>query len=196
MKNRTEHLFDLIAPLYALADGYLQRHYRLAVGVLSERCPLGEETSVLDVGTGTGALAGLMAELTPRVTGIDPSRGMLAAARRRHGKTITLLRLAAQDLHRFETGAFDVVTAALSLHELSGPDRRRALSEMRRIARRKVMIIDYLPHRSFWISLVERLEGSHYPDFLAHFGADLTQAFPKVEVVRLNAVWGVYLCDP
>lgn len=207
---RARRVFDLIAPWYDLGTGGLVREYRKAVALLQERHPLDEQSTVLDVGTGTGALAAVFAEITPHVTGVDVSERMLALARRRSVKRaarqatrggragdggVRFLRVAAHELERtFGAAAFDVVATALVLHGLEAAYRRRVLEELRRVARQKVMIIDYLPHRNWAVALVERLEGSHYQEFLIDFGAEVAAAFPRVEVVPLSRVWGVYLC--
>lgn len=90
---------------------------------------------VLDVGTGTGRVAHLAAELGHRVRGIDPSEGMLERARR-----------GAAGLHptpSFSRGdalaaglaeeAFDAVTARYVLWTLPDPDA--ALRRWRRLLR-------------------------------------------------------------
>jgi SAM-dependent methyltransferase len=97
---------------------------------------------LLDVGTGTGTLAIAALERWPgiRVTGIDPSGGMLevagataaqrlpAAAQRRFRR-----RVAPADRMPFEDGAFDAAMSSFVLQLV--PSRAAALREIRRVLR-------------------------------------------------------------
>jgi len=89
----------------------------------------------LDVGCGTGALsAAIVAQCDPRsLVAIDPSEGFLAAARAAvpDGRT----RFQAGDARQLplEAATRDVVASALVLNFV--PDREKALSEMKRVAR-------------------------------------------------------------
>jgi len=97
---------------------------------------------LLDVGTGTGTLAIAALERWPgiRVTGIDPSGGMLevagataaerlpAAAQRRFRR-----RVAPADRMPFEDGVFDAAMSSFVLQLV--PSRAAALREIRRVVR-------------------------------------------------------------
>ncbi len=61
--------------------GYSQVLHRTA-----ERALVGEGSQVLDVGTGTGGMAWLLARWGARVVGVDPSAAMLAVARRNRAR--------------------------------------------------------------------------------------------------------------
>jgi SAM-dependent methyltransferase len=102
---------------------------------------------VLDVGTGTGRAALLLAKAGAAVTAVDASEEMMAVARERAvvaGRTITLIRC---DAHRLEfpDQAFDVsVSLRVLMHS---PRWRDALSELCRVSSRRV-IFDYPSSRS------------------------------------------------
>lgn len=185
-----------MAPVYGLFARSMQAEYRRVAALLQERRLLVPETTVLDVGTGTGALAGILAEVTPQVTGIDPSAKMLAAGRRKYGGRVAFHQAAAHELECCPPGRFDLVTAALVLHGPAAPYRRKVLGEMRRVARKKVVVVDYAPHRSLGVAAIEALEGSHYREFMRQFAGELDAVFPRVEMLRLTRIWGLYLCDP
>lgn len=87
----------------------------------------------LDVGTGTGALAGVAAELTGgrRVVGADVSPPMLAVARGRH-PDVWFLAAQAMDLP-FRDGRFDIVAGNFVLHHFPRPST--ALYDMLRVLR-------------------------------------------------------------
>ena len=100
------------------------------------------DADLLDVGTGTGTLAIAALERWPRirVTGIDPSGGMLevagataaerlpAAAQRRFRR-----RVAPADRMPFEDGIFDAAMSSFVLQLV--PSRAAALREIRRVLR-------------------------------------------------------------
>jgi ubiquinone/menaquinone biosynthesis C-methylase UbiE len=87
----------------------------------------------LDVGTGTGALAGVAAELTSerRVVGVDVSPAMLAVAAHTH-PDVRFLAAQAMDLP-FRDGRFDIVAGNFVLHHFPRPST--ALFDMLRVLR-------------------------------------------------------------
>jgi ubiquinone/menaquinone biosynthesis C-methylase UbiE len=130
-----------------IADGYV-RHWgpviRPAAEAVLDLLPaqLDREARLLDVGTGTGALAIAALDRWPhlRVTGLDPSRGMLdlayAAARERLGapvrQRLDLVRGDAAELPA-EPASFDLVVSSFVLQLV---DRRpAAMREARRVLR-------------------------------------------------------------
>ncbi len=99
------------------------------------------EPHVLDVGSGTGTLAITALERWPalRVTGIDPSAGMLAVARDhaamrlagRAGRYATEIAFA--DRMPFDDGTFDLAVSSFVLQLV--PSRVAALREIHRVLR-------------------------------------------------------------
>ncbi|MGH2388428.1 MAG: class I SAM-dependent methyltransferase, partial [Chloroflexota bacterium] len=88
-----------------------ERAWRHALTALCGRVDAQRELHVLDVGTGTGVMARLMAAMGHRVTGVDLSPAMLDAARARaeeRGQPATYVEGRADALP-FEDGAFDLV---------------------------------------------------------------------------------------
>jgi 2-polyprenyl-3-methyl-5-hydroxy-6-metoxy-1,4-benzoquinol methylase len=122
-------------PIGALVAGTQARVLTNMVGRIHER-------SILDVGTGTGRAALLLARGGARVTGVDASEQMLAIARQRaaeEGVHATFQLGNAHDLD-FPDRAFDV---AVSLRVLMHtPHWRRCIAELCRVADRLV-IVDY-----------------------------------------------------
>jgi SAM-dependent methyltransferase len=106
-----------------------------------------QERRVLDVGTGTGRAALFLAHGGARVTAIDPSPRMLAAARERAAAQsvhITFRIGDAQGLD-FADRTFDVSVALRLLTELG--DWRLAIAELCRVTERLV-IVDYPSSRA------------------------------------------------
>jgi len=121
-----------------LADAYERfgviqfNHGRLLLEGLALRS--GER--VLDVGTGTGRLAELAAELvSPRgnVVGIDPLESRIVIARLRQSTNLSFETGRAEDLSSFDTGRFDVVYLNSVLHWIS--DKAQVLREIERMLR-------------------------------------------------------------
>jgi ubiquinone/menaquinone biosynthesis C-methylase UbiE len=123
--------FDRIAPSYdSWAGG---QHERVAARLVDVAAPQKGE-HVLDVGTGTGLVAHLLA---PRVSpgsviGIDLSDNMLALARSKKSKNVQFLGMAAERLV-FKPETFDLVTMGEALAYLGDPTD--ALAEARRVLR-------------------------------------------------------------
>jgi len=102
----------------------------------------GDGVHLLDIGTGTGALAIAAAERWPaaRVTGLDGSTGMLAVARRElrrrlgreAGRRVEFVTGLA-DRMPFADASFDVAVSSFVLQLV--PHRPRALAEARRVLR-------------------------------------------------------------
>ena len=95
---------------------------------------------ILDVGTGTGRAALLLAREGAHVTGIDASDAMLAVARRRAEGEGLLIRFERGDAHRLEfpDHAFDTVVSLRVL--MHAPDWRKCLAELCRVAARCVVV--------------------------------------------------------
>lgn len=103
--------------------------------------------SILDVGTGTGRAAILLARRGARVTGIDASDAMLQVARQRAAEEGMAVTFLAGDAHRLEfpDRTFD---AAVCLRVLMHtPQWRACLGELCRVAR-GLVVLDYPSARS------------------------------------------------
>jgi ubiquinone/menaquinone biosynthesis C-methylase UbiE len=89
----------------------------------------------LDVGCGTGALsAAILERSNPKnVISIDPSEGFIAMARDRVRDDRVVFQTGDAQALPFDSDSRDVVVSALMLNFV--PDRAKALSEMKRVAR-------------------------------------------------------------
>jgi SAM-dependent methyltransferase len=98
--------------------------------------------SVLDVGCGAGVFSETFRGYGCRVTGIDPSGEMIAAARAAVSG-VEFLTGEAEALP-FPGGSFDLVFLATVLHEITDP--AAALREARRVASHRVAVLEW-PYR-------------------------------------------------
>jgi ubiquinone/menaquinone biosynthesis C-methylase UbiE len=131
MVDHVVDFFDGFAPLY---DGWAGgQHGRVALRLVELANPAKDE-HVLDVGTGTGLVAHLVA---PRVDpgwviGIDLSDNMLSIARAKKDKNVQFLGMAAEHLV-FRPKTFDLVTMSEALTYLADP--AAAIDEAHRVLR-------------------------------------------------------------
>jgi ubiquinone/menaquinone biosynthesis C-methylase UbiE len=131
MVDHLVDFFDRIAPVYdSWAGG---QHGRVAARLVDLATPANGEHA-LDIGTGTGLVAHLVA---PRVNpgsviGIDLSDHMLALARSKQSKNVQFLGMAAEHLV-FRPETFDLVTMGESLAYLADPTS--GLAEANRVLR-------------------------------------------------------------
>jgi ubiquinone/menaquinone biosynthesis C-methylase UbiE len=95
--------------------------------------------AALDVPCGTGRLAPLLAEHAIAASGADVSLEMLGVARRKLPEEFPLFQCSA-DAIPLAAASVDAVFAIRFLFHLDRDGRRRVLSEMRRVARRWVIL--------------------------------------------------------
>lgn len=150
-------LFDIVASRYdrftrLFSFGMDASWKRTLLEALGDVAPA--HANVVDVACGTGDLAfGAAALLVDaRVTGIDPSERMIAAAeRRRDGRAGVAFRVGDMMHLDLPDASVDVVTAGYGLRNV--PDHRRALAELARVLRpggRLLMLDFYRPTRPIW----------------------------------------------
>jgi ubiquinone/menaquinone biosynthesis C-methylase UbiE len=106
------------------------------------------ERDILDVGTGTGRAALLLARGGARVTAVDASDAMLDIARKRAEADLLSVKFQRGDAHALDFGdrSFDVVVCLRVL--MHTPKWLRCIAELCRVAERLV-IVDYPAAASF-----------------------------------------------
>ena len=135
-KEQVASMFDNIANRYDFLNHFLsagidKKWRKRAVKMMAAEKP----NHVLDVATGTGDLAIAMSEISPKVTGIDISQGMLDVGIQKIKKLeldqkITLTQADSENLP-FEDNTFDGICAAFGVRNFENLDK--GLAEMRRV---------------------------------------------------------------
>jgi len=129
-------IYDTIGAGYR---SYRRADLRLTAAI---RCALGDATSLVNVGAGTGSY-----EPTDcAVLAVEPSSAMI---RQRPAGSAPVVQASAGDLP-FRDDAFAASLAVLTVHHW--PDRARGLRELARVARQRVVIVTWDPAASgFWL---------------------------------------------
>lgn len=169
--SRRAAVYDEIGTDYAAArhaDPQIARAIREA---------LGDATSVLNVGAGSGSYEPDDLD----VTAVDPSEEMI---RQRPRAAAPCIKAWAEDLP-FEDQSFDAALAVMTVHHWS--DRARGLREMRRVASKRVVLFTWDPASidALWMAAeylpeVAALDVPRFPTM-----ADLAAILPGVRVKRV-----------
>ena len=150
--TRVRHAQELFAPLgprydrmgALLSFGQDPRWRRFMV----DRVPR-DGGHVLDVATGTGLVAEALLARGFRITGLDQSPGMLAAARTRFGGRVELVEASADALP-FPDGSFDHLTFTYLLRYVDDP--HATLAELARVVRPggTIAMVEFGLPRGLW----------------------------------------------
>ena len=141
---------------------------------------VGPGTRLLDVATGTGALALWAAEQGATVTAIDFAPGMVARVAAHGHRHITALQMDGQALALADNG-FDIVASVFGV--MLFPDWRAGLAEMARVCR---------PGGSAVVAVWRNPEGAAIFEWLADIRRHLFPDDPR----PLPAAGMVHLADP
>ncbi|WP_247000238.1 class I SAM-dependent methyltransferase [Halosolutus gelatinilyticus] len=120
--------------------------YRACANLVIEHAAPASDDIVLDLGTGTGAIAIALAPDADRVVGRDISEGMMDEARTKAGER-------GVDNAEFDRGTFrepeydgqvDVVTSNFAMHHLSDDEKREAIAVIADLEPRKFVLGDVM----------------------------------------------------
>lgn len=108
---------------------------------------------ILDVATGTGALAYELAKLGHSVIGIDISMEMLSQARKKGSDNLDLYFQQADATHLpFNNNEFDATSISFGLHDMPYETEINVLKEMKRVTKTdgQILIVDYNEPKNHW----------------------------------------------
>jgi cyclopropane fatty-acyl-phospholipid synthase-like methyltransferase len=145
-KTVEEHAerFDGIAPEYD--EGQDSEEYRATASLIVEHAAPEPDDTVLDLGTGTGAIALALAPDAERVLGRDISAGMMDQARKKAAE-------AGIENIEFAEGSFrepavsqsvDVVVSNFAMHHLGDDEKREAIETIAELGPRKFVLGDVM----------------------------------------------------
>ncbi len=178
IETRERDYFERIAPTW---DAYVASAYEVELQErLTRLLPWHDEMTVLDAGTGTGYLAGMMAPLVGNMIGVDCSSAMLARAGEKMSQArhehITFREGMAEHLP-LETNSVDVAMCHMLLHHVVSP--RTVLAELRRVVRPGgyVLIVDAHAHPHHWTP-------EAFGDL--HYGTDLKKLQKHMKALQMK----------
>jgi demethylmenaquinone methyltransferase/2-methoxy-6-polyprenyl-1,4-benzoquinol methylase len=161
---------------------------------LVSRVPPG--SSVLDVATGTGAVARLLLRRGCTVTGLDQSAGMLAVARSRLGDRVPLVEGRAEQLP-FEDASFDALTFTYLLRYVEEPgDVLRELTRVVRPGGTMAMLEFFVPRspwQSAWNLYVDRIlplaRAPEWQEVGRFLGPSIRELWQRIPLPRHLELW-------
>ncbi len=190
--KRARFIFNLIAPVYGMIDNAIEKEYLSMTKLLNDNIPL-KGLSVLDVGSGTGAwLSAINRFGIAEACGVDFSEKMVKQAIKNHPE-ITFKQGSGENLQMFDDNSFDLVTASFVLHGMKKEKRTRVLSEMKRVAKKHVVIHDFHKKTSLSIQMLEFLERSDYLNFKKGFEEEMKTLFRRTSVIPSQNGNGLYV---
>lgn len=150
--------FDEVAPAYDESlPSHVTEHY-LDKRTAYVRSAVPPPASVLDVGCGTGVLAGRLVRHGYAVSGLDPSSGMLEVMRR-SGLEIEAVQGSATEMP-FDENRFDLSLSIATMHHIADRDAvHAALGEMVRVVKPggRILVWDHNPRNPYWPYLMRRV---------------------------------------
>lgn len=160
---------------------------------------------ILDVATGGGYQAAAFARTGYQVVGADYVHDRALLAQEQHGRGNAQWGVADMTRLPFGDNAFDIVTISLALHDLPAEIHQQGLTELRRVARKRVVIVEprapgaWLA-RHFYAMVGELVDESlHFREFvLRDFDSALKEAGLEVVSRRrcYHGVLAIYVCQP
>ena len=195
--SKSKLIFNMIAPVYGLFYRFQKKRSVEVIETARETLDLFDYETILDVGCGTGALCAVLSDRGFKVTGIDPAEKMLGIAKRKAGgRSIRFVSGNVLEQLPFEDKSFDVSIASYVAHGMGGAARETMFAEMSRVTRHKIIIYDYNQKKSILTSLVERLEGGDYPNFIKNIETEMRRDFEKVDVIQVGRQTNWYIGTP
>lgn len=145
----------------------IEDKWRILRPLIIAMAALAPEERVLDLGTGIGFQASAFAEKGYQTLGIDLVLDRVTLAKERQGCLNLCWSVADATRLPLSDNSFDVVAVSLMLHDMPISALRSALTEIRRVARRRVVIAEpHLPKhwlfRIVYRSVIALLDESLY----------------------------------
>ncbi len=153
---------------------------------------------ILDVATGTGALAYELAKLGHSVIGIDIAMEMLSQARKKCSDNLDLYFQQADATHLpFNNNEFDATSISFGLHDMPYETEINVLKEMKRVTKTdgKILIVDYNEPKNHWAAklaypLIKTSESVNWTPFITR-GLENLLNKAGLKVAKWKTILGV-----
>jgi len=197
MKEKSVRLFNIIAPFYGLFYHHQKRRYYNAIRNTKNEIDVSSMNSVIDIGCGTGALCSVLKDLGINVIGIDSAKKMLRVAMSKpENKDIEFIHGNVLKKLPFNDKSFDMAISSYVAHGITAEERKSMYNEMGRISKNYVIIHDYNSKKSFTTSIIERLEGGDYFNFIKNAEYEMKECFSEIRLVNVGEKASWYICKP
>lgn len=193
-------LFNKIAIFYSVFFNWQVRNYHRILNNTKAEWDFSTYKNVIDIGCGTGALCKVLQEYGFDVTGLDPAEAMIEIATKKNSKaesgesSVSFICGDVLEGLAFENNSFDLAISSYVAHGLMPKDRLSLYSEMKRVAKRAVVLIDYNEKRSLISDIVEWIEGGDYFNFIKTNKVELLNYFGNVKVINTGKKSSMYIC--
>ena len=180
LETQQRTYFDRIAPTW---DEYVASAYEADLQErLTRLLPWHKNMTVLDAGTGTGYLTGMIAPLVGNIIGVDCAPAMLIRAGEKMaqaGYRHVSFKVGMAEELPLVTGSVDVAMCHMLLHHVVSP--RTVLAELRRVVRPSgyVLIIDAHAHKMHWTP-------EAFGDL--HYGTNLKKVRKHLSALRMQTL--------
>ena len=169
--KRSNHLFNLIAPVYGLFYKSQKKNYIEIIKNIKDEINLVEFNSVIDVGCGTGALCSALNEEGLSVTGVDPAERMLKiGSKKLENKNIRFIKAGTCKPLPFEDKSFDFSIASFVAHGIKEEERIKLYKENADFIIKRVLLFgdkkdyDILKKRYSYEEIKKAASKISYPD--------------------------------
>ncbi|ODR81424.1 SAM-dependent methyltransferase [Haladaptatus sp. W1] len=179
-------------------DSQDSEEYRACVSLVVDHADPGADDTVLDLGTGTGAIALALAPGAERVIGRDISEGMLDEARTKAEENGIENVEFGEGRFRDPNvdGEVDIVVSNFAMHHLSDEEKREAIEAIAELGPRKFVLGDVMffglpdPEEPFYSPEVDD------PSTVGHLADVLTDnGFSLTAVERVHEQVGVLVAE-
>ena len=189
-------IFDKIAPIYGLFFNFQVKYFNKIQEKARKKIDITQYKTVLDIGCGTGALCKTLYDKGLKVVGVDPSIGMLNQAKDKLKNTdIELVHIIPGEKFPFEDKSFDMAITSYVAHGLDSNERIKLYKEMKRLAKKVVIIHDYNKNRGLLTTIVEWLENGDYFNFIKVAEKEMEEVFKEVRVTNVDTRAAWYISD-
>jgi len=192
--KRAKLIFNSIATIYAKFTNGIEKKYSQAIEIIKNNIHIDEPISVIDIGTGTGVWANMFQKYfqTHKVLGIDLAEKMTKVATKKY-PNIDFEICDAEKMKKIPPKSFDIATAAYVLHGVKQQRRKIILKQMKRIARKYVIIHDFADKIKGFVWLLEVLERSDAFQFKKQFYYEMKEVFGNIKLLKTPSNSGIYI---